>query len=108
MDSPSCLTTFCTKGNRIGLVRFFNQTGIFDDFPLTPVPFAVLAIKAISITGRGGLYGCEMLRIPHCLDNRLIDGSKVVSHTITILGIFHHPVFSGSGLLNKIFKPVLR
>jgi hypothetical protein len=30
--------------------------------------------KAIPVTGRGGLLGYEMLRIPHCLDNRLIDG----------------------------------
>jgi hypothetical protein len=37
--------------------------------------------KAIPITGRGGLQGCEMLRIPHHLDIRLIDGSKVVSPT---------------------------
>jgi hypothetical protein len=29
----------------------------------------------------GGCEGCEMLRIPHCLDNRLIDGGKVVSPT---------------------------
>jgi hypothetical protein len=35
--------------------------------------------KAIRVTGRGGLYGCRMLRIPHCLDSRLIDGGKVVS-----------------------------
>jgi hypothetical protein len=35
--------------------------------------------KAIPVTGRGGLEGCEMLRIPHCLDNRLTDGGKVVS-----------------------------
>jgi hypothetical protein len=27
--------------------------------------------KAIPVTGLGGLQGCEMLRIPHCLDNRL-------------------------------------
>jgi hypothetical protein len=27
--------------------------------------------KVIPVTGRGGLYGCEMLRIPHCLDKRL-------------------------------------
>jgi hypothetical protein len=26
-----------------------------------------------------GLYGCEILRIPHCLDSRLTDGGKVVS-----------------------------
>jgi hypothetical protein len=25
--------------------------------------------------------GCEMLRIPHCLDSRLTDGGKVVSPT---------------------------
>jgi hypothetical protein len=37
--------------------------------------------KAIPVTGRGGLQGCEILRIPHCLDNRLIDGGKVVSST---------------------------
>jgi hypothetical protein len=35
--------------------------------------------KAIPVTGRGGLEGCKMLRIPHCLDNRLTDGGKFVS-----------------------------
>jgi hypothetical protein len=35
--------------------------------------------KAIPITGCGWLHACEMLRIPHCLDNRLTDGGKVVS-----------------------------
>jgi hypothetical protein len=28
-------------------------------------------LKAIPVTGRRGLYGCEMLRITHCLDNCL-------------------------------------
>jgi hypothetical protein len=37
--------------------------------------------KAIPITGCGGLQSCKMLRIPHCLDNRLTDGGKVVSST---------------------------
>jgi hypothetical protein len=37
--------------------------------------------KTITVTGLGGLWGCEMLRIPHCLDNRLTDGDKVVSPT---------------------------
>jgi hypothetical protein len=37
--------------------------------------------KAIPVTGCGGLWGCDMLRIPHCLDNRLTDGGKVVSPT---------------------------
>jgi hypothetical protein len=27
--------------------------------------------KAVPVTGLGGLYGCEMLRIPHCLHSRL-------------------------------------
>jgi hypothetical protein len=37
--------------------------------------------NVILVTGRGGLYGCEMLRIPHCLDSRPTDGGKVVSPT---------------------------
>jgi hypothetical protein len=37
--------------------------------------------KAVPVTGLGGLYGCDMLRIPHCLDNRLTDGDKVVGPT---------------------------
>jgi hypothetical protein len=38
--------------------------------------------KAIPVTGRGGLQGCEMLRIPHSLENLLTDGGKVVSQHI--------------------------
>jgi hypothetical protein len=49
--------------------------------------------KAIPVTGRGGLQGCESSRLSHCLDNRLTDGGKVVSPTVTILDIFHRPVF---------------
>jgi hypothetical protein len=37
-------------------------------------------LKAVPVTGRGGLQGCETLRIPHCLDNRLTDCGKF-SHT---------------------------
>jgi hypothetical protein len=35
--------------------------------------------KAIPVTGRGGLHGCGMLRIPHFLDNRFTDGGEVVN-----------------------------
>jgi hypothetical protein len=35
--------------------------------------------KAILAPGHGGLYGCEMLRIAHCVDSWLTDGGKVVS-----------------------------
>jgi hypothetical protein len=43
--------------------------------------FVRLAATAVPVTGRGGLQGWEMLRIPHCLDNRLRDGGKAVSPT---------------------------
>jgi hypothetical protein len=36
--------------------------------------------KAIPVTGRGDLQGCEMLRLPHFVDNQLTDGGEVVSH----------------------------
>jgi hypothetical protein len=35
--------------------------------------------KAIPVKGRGGLEGCETIRIPHCLNNRLIYGGKIIS-----------------------------
>jgi hypothetical protein len=37
--------------------------------------------KLILVRGRGGLQVCEMLKIPHCPDNRLTDREKVVSPT---------------------------
>jgi hypothetical protein len=37
--------------------------------------------KIIPVTGCGGLLRCEVLRIPYSLDNRLIDGGKIVSPT---------------------------
>jgi hypothetical protein len=35
--------------------------------------------KAIPWTGRGGLLGCEMLRIPYCLDNRLTVNCEILA-----------------------------
>jgi hypothetical protein len=35
--------------------------------------------NTIAVTGRGGLEDCEMLRVPHCLDNRHRDGDEVVN-----------------------------
>jgi hypothetical protein len=37
--------------------------------------------KAVPVTGREGPYVCERSRLPHFLDNRLIDGGKAVSLT---------------------------
>jgi hypothetical protein len=36
-------------------------------------------MKAIPVTGRGGLLGYETSRNPHFLDSQLRDGSEVVS-----------------------------
>jgi hypothetical protein len=33
--------------------------------------------KDIPVTGRGGPYGCEILRLPNFLENRLTDGGEV-------------------------------
>jgi hypothetical protein len=35
--------------------------------------------NGIPVTGREGPYGCETLRLPHFLNNRLTDGGEVVS-----------------------------
>jgi hypothetical protein len=35
--------------------------------------------KAMPVNGREVPYGCEMLRIPHFLDNQLADGGEVVN-----------------------------
>jgi hypothetical protein len=32
--------------------------------------------KDISVADRGALLGCQILRIPHCLDNKLTDDSE--------------------------------
>jgi hypothetical protein len=39
--------------------------------------------KAIPVTGREGLHNCEMLRIPHCLDDQFTDG--------TVVSLTHRP-----------------
>jgi hypothetical protein len=50
--------------------------------------------KAISVTGLGDLQGCQMLRIPHCLDNRLTDGGKVrIVLALLPRNIFSVPIF---------------
>jgi hypothetical protein len=53
--------------------------------------------KAIPITGHGGLWGCEVLSIPRCLDNWLTDGGKVVSPKHQLLVTPQKHYFSASG-----------
>jgi hypothetical protein len=56
-----------------------------------------LKTKDIPETGRGGPKGCEMFWIPHCLDNRLTDGGKVVSPTHRTRSTPEKHYFSVSG-----------
>jgi hypothetical protein len=37
--------------------------------------------KAIAVTGRRDIKGCDMFRIPHRLDNLLRDGGEIMSLT---------------------------
>jgi hypothetical protein len=46
--------------------------------------------EVIAVTGRGGLYGCEMLRIENCLHNRLTDGGKPYAPAAALL---HRNIF---------------
>jgi hypothetical protein len=57
------------------------KTVLRTDITSANVAILIYKSKVIPVTGLGGLWGCEMLRIPHCLDNRLTDGGKVVSPT---------------------------
>jgi hypothetical protein len=54
---------------------------------ITHDEYNAIESKTILVTGRGGLQGCVMLRIAHCLDSRLTDGGKVVS-------LMHRPRFT--------------
>jgi hypothetical protein len=53
----------------------------FDVQGIGPHIRTVIKSKVIPVTGHGGPLGCEMLRFPHFLDNRLTDGGEVVSIT---------------------------
>jgi hypothetical protein len=53
--------------------------------------------NAIPVTGRAGLWGCAMLRIPYCLDSRLTDGGKFVSLANRPRSTLHNYCFFDSG-----------
>jgi hypothetical protein len=66
-------------------IRLIQRAGWALLRPFLPINlfFIIIIIiinKAISVTDRGGLWDCEIL-IPHCVDNRLTDGGKIVSPT---------------------------
>jgi hypothetical protein len=67
----SVLTLYCSENQ--------HQNPAKQNQSWSALSYSQIIIKTIPATGRGGLYGCEMLRIPHILYNRLTDGGKVVS-----------------------------
>jgi hypothetical protein len=86
------LTSPKSGGRSVGIVRSWTQaTELLSTMILisTYCPLTYTwTYKAIPATGRGGLLqGCEMLRTPYSLDNRLTDSGNVVSPT-------HRPRFT--------------
>jgi hypothetical protein len=49
-----------------------------DVFPVRNEQRILIKSKAISVTGRGYLYGCGMSRSSHFLENGLIDGGVLI------------------------------
>jgi hypothetical protein len=47
--------------------------------PLRDILYSEIFVPVVK--AMWGLWSCEILRIPHCLDSRLTDGGKVVSPT---------------------------
>jgi hypothetical protein len=62
-------------------------------FPVRYEQHLHIRSEAIPVAGRGGLQGCEMLRIPHCLDNQLTDGGEVGK--LCVSGALSPEEFSG-------------
>jgi hypothetical protein len=59
--------------------------------------------KAIPVTGRGALEGCEMSRLPHFIYNRLKDGGKVVSLMRRLL--FTPRKIPGTHFCQRLIRP---
>jgi hypothetical protein len=93
---PTLARDYIWKERNMGLfTELMPSNSIHKHNKLKTKLFIKLRIKskAIPVTGLGGLPCCEMLRIPHCLDNRLTDGAKVVSPT-------HRPHFTPQKQIN--------
>jgi hypothetical protein len=78
-ESRNCAAFVETEGLLLCQVSTLQKTPPPPCNKIVSIPDDV-KYKAIPVTGRGGLQGCEMLGIPHCLlHSRLTDGGKVFS-----------------------------
>jgi hypothetical protein len=66
---------------------------------------AVKKGKAIPVTGREGPNGSETLRLPHSLDSRRTDGSKVVSLTRRSAALYPPGRFPGTHFCYRLSRP---
>jgi hypothetical protein len=57
----------------------------------------VCVCETLPVAGIGGRYGCETLKIPHCLDKCLTDGGKIVTLTS------RPPLYSQETLISFLF-----
>jgi hypothetical protein len=110
------LTPCWTRMSRQGFLRWPQPIQTVDDMspqirPLlfTPIPIqysVIIALlsdgkneesEAILVTGLGGLWGCEVLRILHCLESWLTYDGKVVSPKHRARPTPHKHYFPASG-----------
>jgi hypothetical protein len=59
----------------------FKQNLPYHSLLRTKEKLHILKGKDVPVIGLEGPQGCERLRLPHLLDNRLTDGGKFVSLT---------------------------
>jgi hypothetical protein len=57
------------------------------EIAIAPEFIVVMSLKAVSVTGLGGIYDLEILNIPHCIDNRLTGCGVVISLRLRTLSI---------------------
>jgi hypothetical protein len=81
------------KQELIKLMFFQCRTKIL----MAPAKTVKIKDKAITVTDRGGPWGCETSRLQHFLYNRLTDGGEVVSLTHSWAPVAFYP--SGRSLL---------
>jgi hypothetical protein len=63
-------------------INYFNYSSFYTSFELSSwYSQAMIKGKRVLVTGRGGPQSCERSRLLYFLENRLTDGSEVVSLT---------------------------
>jgi hypothetical protein len=72
----------CLESNSVKTPAMSRNRGIPYHLPIPLKRCSNVKIeknKVITVTGHGRLQGCEMLRIPHCLDSRLTVNCEILA-----------------------------